>query len=135
MTIPSPMKPVDISARPFGYWPEIVLALPRSPSTNGLFFNSSGGGRSMTAGYRAWTKEAGWCVRIARPKPIKGRVSVQILVEDIGKSDLDNHCKAVCDLLVKHALIENDSREILRKVEMEWSSEIEGCRVTVRSCV
>lgn len=27
------------------------------------------------------------------------------------------------------------TRQILRKVEMEWSSEVEGCRVTVRACV
>ncbi len=130
--IKSPMKPVDTSNPPFALPPEIVLDLPKPPSTNGLFFNSSGGGRARTAEYRSWLTEAGWAVRIQRQKNIKGPVKIGIAIEDAGKGDLDNFCKATCDLLVKHGLIEGDDRSIVRLIGMEWSTSVTGCRVIVR---
>lgn len=148
MMVISPMQLVDTSAQPFGLPAEIVATLPMPPSVNELFFNVSPAqraaamvkgkslpGRLKSAKYAAWINHAGWELKAARQQPIHGPVAVSYLVPDKGGCDLGNLEKATTDLLVRHGLIDGDGRKVVRKIAMEWSSEVDGCRVTVRACV
>lgn len=110
----------------------ISVSLPRPPSTNNLFANVRGRGRVKTSEYRSWRTEAGWMLKMQHAQPIKGPVSLGYQVEDKGKGDLGNLEKAITDLLVSHNMIEGDSREVVRRITMEWAN-IEGVRVTVQS--
>ncbi len=65
-----------------------------------------------------------------RPKPIRGPVAIDYLVEDKGEIDIGNLEKAITDLLVAHGMIEGDGREVVRRIAMEWAN-VEGVRVTV----
>lgn len=92
-----------------------TVRLPVPPSTNALFvaFKQRGGiERAKTKEYKAWITAAGLMLNVQRPKPIKGRVQLWIHVPRNNRRDLDNHLKALLDLLVGHSLIEDD-----RKVE------------------
>lgn len=137
----------DITSPPFALPAEIVVTLPMPPSVNELFFNVSAAqraaatvqgrslpGRLKSEKYRSWLNHAGWELKAARQQPIHGPVEVAYLVPDKGGCDLGNLEKATTDLLVKHRLIDGDGRKIVRKIQMEWSSEVEGCRITVRAC-
>jgi Holliday junction resolvase RusA-like endonuclease len=123
--------------------------LPLSPSTNSLFrawtpaerargqhIRSDGilkAGRPRTKGYMTWLNAAGWDLQRQKPRKITGPVSLEILVHEKSKADLSNHVKALEDLLVRHQVIEDDSKEIVRAIYTAWSSDIpNGCRVTVR---
>lgn len=88
----------------------ITLRLPAPPSANALFSNVPGKGRVKTAAYRSWLNVAGWDVVQQRQSPIKGEVALDILCEKRKgrRPDLGNMDKAIEDLLVKHALIEDD---------------------------
>lgn len=67
-----------------------------------------------------------------KAKAIKGPVSIDYQVEDAGRFDLPNVEKALTDLLVTHGMIEGDGRDVVRKISMEWASDVSGCRVTVK---
>lgn len=86
----------------------ITLILPLCPSTNELFANVPKVGRVKTGRYRTWLQAAGWSVNAARLKPIKGAVAVTIALPIAMPGDIDNRAKGALDLLVRHALIEDD---------------------------
>lgn len=147
MTIPSPMQIISTADRPFGLPADIEIHLPMPPSVNELFFNVSAvqrtaatakgrslPGRLKSEKYRSWLNHAGWELKAARQQAIHGPVAIAYLVSDRGRCDIGNLEKATTDLLVRHGLIDGDGRKIVRKIAMEWSSEVEGCRVTVRAC-
>jgi Holliday junction resolvase RusA-like endonuclease len=110
----------------------IVLDLPKPPSVNALFFNKAGKGRVRTSLYNDWRTNAGWILRMQKQQPINGPVSVSYALCDEGKGDLGNLEKAVTDLLVSHRMIDGDSRDVVRRITLEWSSQITGCRVTIK---
>lgn len=123
----------------------IVLDLPVPTSLNALFSNVSPlqraaaaargktlPGRLKTKEYKSWLKEAGWLTLAARQAPLMGAVEVTYTLPDKGSFDLGNTEKATSDLLVRHGLIENDSRKIIRKITLEWSTKITLMRVTVQ---
>ena len=92
-----------------------TVRLPVPPSTNALFvtFRDRGGiRRAKTKEYLSWITAAGFMLNTQRPKPIKGRIEVEIMVKRNNRRDLDNFLKAILDLLVGHSLIEDD-----RKIE------------------
>jgi Holliday junction resolvase RusA-like endonuclease len=110
----------------------IVLDLPTPPATNNLFFNRPGGkGRARSQEYFAWQVMAGQHIQIARQKPLDGPVCVSIIAQENGRRDLDGYAKPLLDILVRHRLIPDDRNKIVRKIEMGWSPDIEGVRVTV----
>lgn len=100
------------------------------PSTNGLFFNRSGGGRGLTAAYRKWRTDAGWELKEQRPKQIKGRVSINLWLED-GHGDADNRLKSCLDLLVLHGVIEGDSCKHVRSITVAWDENQKGATVLI----
>jgi Holliday junction resolvase RusA-like endonuclease len=108
----------------------IVLRAP--PSLNHLFANKKTGGRFATEAYEAWRVEAGWLIKQARLKPIKGQVKITLAVEDRGRRDLSNAgLKSIEDLLVTHGLIEGDDRRYVRGITLGWSEEVKGVAVLV----
>lgn len=109
----------------------IVLDLPKPPTTNNLYFNVPGRGRSKTKLYRTWKHNAGWEIQIRQPGKIKGQVNIDIAVTDKARGDCANREKAVVDLLVTHGVIEGDSKRYVRSVMTRWAGDVEGVRVTV----
>jgi Holliday junction resolvase RusA-like endonuclease len=112
-----------------------TVRLPVPPSTNALFvtFKQRGGiERAKTKEYKAWIEAAGWALNVQRPQPIKGRVTVRIAVPKNNRRDLDNHLKAVLDLLVGHSLIEDDRK--IDNLQIWWHAQPEPeAHVTVEA--
>ncbi len=109
--------------------------LPRPPSTNTLYRNVTHDervrawrlgnklpGRLKTERYRTWLNAAGWHVKAARLVPLKGNIKIDILVarKDKRRRDLDNLVKPTQDLLVKHAIIEDDS--LIDELHIAWTT-------------
>jgi Holliday junction resolvase RusA-like endonuclease len=116
---------------PFHMPSELVIALPRPPSVNGLFPGK--GRRHRSAEYEAWIKEAGYALNLQRPPKVAGRVSILIEIEEPkGLADCANYEKATVDLLVSHKIIQGDDRRYVRSNTQTWA-DVEGCRVTIRS--
>lgn len=111
----------------------ITFTLPIPPSVNNLYVNSSRG-RFRSQKYDEWIHEAGWEIKRQHPPRIKGPVKLSFEFEEPKTkrpADVSNLIKAPEDLIVKHGIIEADHNGIVRKVSAEWSSEIEGMRVTI----
>lgn len=103
------------------------------PSTNNLYINVKRG-RIRSQQYEDWIQWAGVDYMRQRPKQIKGPVNITIEVQEPKRhSDIDNRAKAPLDFLVKTGVIEADDQTIVRKLNLAWSDEIEGCRVTIES--
>jgi Holliday junction resolvase RusA-like endonuclease len=99
----------------------IRLELPRPPSANNLYRNVPGKGRVRSSEYRRWQQQAGWMLQVAQPGRITGAVAVHYLIPnaaDRRRRDIDNLAKPLNDLLVKHGVIEDDSR--VRAVTLEY---------------
>lgn len=110
----------------------VVLILPIPPTTNNLFAGLKH--RYRTKEYEAWITQAGYAINRQNVSHIEGRVSVFLeITEPKTKraTDLDNRCKPILDILVKHGIIEGDSQHYVREIRMAWNAEIEGCRVTI----
>lgn len=110
-----------------------AFTLPFPPSANNLFVNSKHG-RYRSPRYNTWIEEAG--VEILRQRPLKYRGPVNLSYEfqdrrDNRKRDLGNLEKATTDLLVLHGIIEADDGSIVRKINLSWSLEVEGVRITI----
>lgn len=110
----------------------ITLNLPKPPSVNTLFSNAPGRGRVKTPAYRAWLEEAGWALLSQKPAHVTGPVCLDYLIHDSGRADLGNLEKGLTDLLVSHEIIEDDNRSIVRRITLEWSPHVVGCRVHIR---
>lgn len=108
----------------------ITLRLPAPPSTNALYANVPGKGRVKTLAYRSWLNAAGWDVAQQRQEPIKGEIAIDILCEKRQgrRPDLGNMDKAIEDLLVRHALIEDDSKVVDLRLRF---APVSGVVVTV----
>lgn len=106
-----------------------TVKLPVPPSTNALFvtFNNGRGiERAKTKLYKAWIEAAAWELNTQRPQPIKGRVDLEIWVPRNNRRDLDNHLKALLDLLVGHSLIEDDRKVEALSIQWHEWEEYEG---------
>lgn len=104
-----------------------TIRLPVPPSTNALFttfHNGRGIERAKTKAYKAWITAAGWAINTQRPKPIKGRVNVWVGIPRNNRRDLDNHLKAIFDLLVGMSLIEDDRK--IERIAAVWHNEPEA---------
>lgn len=113
----------------------ITLTLPFPPSVNNLFINA-GRKRIRSPGYRAWADEAGYQLNTQHPRTIKGPVTLRYEFQegqDNRRRDIDNLAKPVNDLLVTHGVIEADDNRIVRAIDLRWSREVVGVRVTVEA--
>jgi crossover junction endodeoxyribonuclease RusA len=109
------------------------VLLPFPPGLNNLFSNVPRVGRVPTKRYKAWQEEAGWFIK-QHPdlRPVAGDVEVLMFFgrPDKRKRDLDGLMKAPLDLLVKHGLIEDDSR--VQRLTVAWSEQTKNaCLVIV----
>ena len=112
---------------------EVVLTLPRPPTTNNLFTGVRK--RIDSPRYASWKREAGWELLRQRPPRIRGPVAVLIevsLSESNDTWDLCNREKATMDLLVTQGVIQGDNRPFVREFAMRWNDAVSGVRVTVR---
>lgn len=110
---------------------EVKFVLPLPPSTNNLFINLPGRGRCISGEYQRWRDAADAAMRGMRmPKDGRGPWFITITVEDKGRRDIDNFAKAVLDHLVRHAIIEDDSRKFVRKLTVQFG-DITGCEVEI----
>ena len=106
--------------------PRFEINLPMPPSVNSLYRNVRGKGRVKTRRYCTWLNSAGWHIKDQRPKPLKGKVIIKAVLQvpegfKKKQADASNFLKAIEDLLVEHELIEDDSWQIVRQVDAEWS--------------
>lgn len=109
---------------------QVIIELPLPPSVNGLFKNAKKG-RRRTDRYNAWRDEAGWTLIIQKPQRISGPVQLLIEVSTKARGDTANYEKATTDLLVKHRIIEDDNRKIVKGTSLVQSPGIKGVRITI----
>lgn len=110
----------------------MIYDLPLPISTNALYFNLPNGGRSKTARYKAWVHDAAMILLCQKARPVAGPVRIHIQVSEKSKCDIDNAAKCVLDALVARGVIEDDRKKFVRGVSLEWSTETEGMRVTIK---
>lgn len=100
-----------------------IEGLPLPPSANNMFVNLRRG-RRKSQRYIDWEYMAGYALNTLKPKhTIMGRVRVTYTFGEKGcraDSDLGNLEKAVSDLLVKHRVIQDDSKPYVRKIVLQW---------------
>ena len=108
-----------------------LLFLPMPPSTNHLYANVSGKGRRKTKRYADWITDSGWLLQRQRPLKFRGSVVLDLTCprHDEKRRDVSNFIKAVEDLLVRHGVIEDDSR--VWEVRARWGSKHAVCEVRV----
>jgi Holliday junction resolvase RusA-like endonuclease len=104
------------------------------PSTNRLFFNRPGKGRTKTLSYRDWRASEGWGLIAQKISPVPGPIVLRLRLPDRpGRSpDIDNVLKAIIDLLVSQRIIEADDKRILRALSVEWDKGITCIQVSIR---
>jgi crossover junction endodeoxyribonuclease RusA len=112
--------------------PVVTLTLPYPPSQNHIWK------RGRTGMYRAprymsWLTAAGYALSAQHPGCIRGdyRIKITLGRPDKRRRDLDNTEKVVSDLLVRHGVIEDDSKAV--QISLAWSDRIEGCRVSLKA--
>jgi crossover junction endodeoxyribonuclease RusA len=107
------------------------VLLPFPPGLNNLFSNVPRVGRVPTKRYKAWQQEAAYGLLQQHVGHVAGDVDIEVLLgrPDKRKRDLDGLAKAPLDFLVKHGVIEDDSR--VQKLTLEWSADTNACLVIV----
>lgn len=110
------------------------IILPFPPSVNGMYKNVPGKGRVKSDGYKAWTTEALWGLKIQGVKPVAGEVSIWIGLVAPSKHAMDcsNRIKSVEDILVKGGIIPDDSNKHVRRVSAEWLASGDPCVVLIQ---
>ncbi len=121
-------------ARGDKHWPGSMLRyeLPYPPTTNNLFTNAVKG-RVKSLRYRKWLTVAGQNIMAQGRRRINGQVSLSIAVTkpDNRKRDLSNLIKAVEDMLVSMAVIEDDS--LIQRISIQWDAGLQAeCVVLVQ---
>lgn len=108
--------------------------LPAPPSTNNLFLTLRGGRRRVIAPkYRAWRVEADEC--LAKHEPIvtiNDPVSIELLLDERNRMDLDNTLKAPIDALVRAGVIPTDKPKHVRRIAVAMGAAAGGCIVSVK---
>jgi len=109
----------------------MIFNLPLPPSVNQLYFNRKGG-RAKTKLYEDWITVARDALRKQKAIPIFGQVSIEYVISEKSRCDLGNHEKALTDLLVTHGILEDDSKDHVRRISLEWSPDVSGVHVRIR---
>lgn len=109
--------------------PTITLQTP--PSINALW-RSNRGRVHKSYRYAAWQKSAGWDLKLQRPGRVPGPVKITVAVGRASRRriDLDNICaKAILDLLVRHGVLEDDSK--VTSLAARWDDAVSAGMVKV----
>lgn len=112
-----------------------TLQIPLPPSVNALYANVAGRGRVKTARYRTWINAAGWDVSAQRPEPVPGHIAVTYRIPwptDKRRRDIGNLEKAISDLLVKHQLIDDDSKIVDLRIAYGVANNEGKAEVTIQ---
>lgn len=113
----------------------IVLDLPAPPSVNRTRIVNWAAQRSLSQ----WKRQADSAVLLCRSKQraagqliksIAGPFEIHVTVG--GRMDIDNGLKPLIDYLRQIEAIENDDPRHMRRLVVDWSPDIKGCRVTIR---
>jgi crossover junction endodeoxyribonuclease RusA len=111
----------------------IRYSLPYPPTTNNLFRNA-GSRRVKTERYSSWLIAAGNQMYVQGRKRISGPVSLSIALRkpDKRKRDISNTIKAVEDLLVSMAVIDDDS--LVQRLSVAWDQNMaDECVVLIQA--
>lgn len=107
-----------------------MLFVSPPPSVNSLFVWASAQKRVPTREYVAWKKAAALELMAQRARPFCGSISINILVPNNPRRDLDNHAKPILDLLVKSEIIDGDSWKTVKSITLRWWNDTRvGIRV------
>jgi Holliday junction resolvase RusA-like endonuclease len=104
-------------------WLLFSCEVPNPPSVNNLFVNNRKGGRYPSSQYKNWKRSAYGALALTGrgPKLIADPVEIVFKVGSKSRADLDNHAKALIDLLVQTGHLLNDDRRIVRRIVLEWT--------------
>lgn len=108
----------------------IRIAISFPPSTNNLFA-TLGRRRVTSKEYSAWREANGWEIQVQKPGSIKGRVRLDIKLEEGRRQDASNCIKAIEDLLVTNGVIEGDGPKHVRDVRARFDSSVSGALVEI----
>jgi Holliday junction resolvase RusA-like endonuclease len=112
---------------------QITLDLPIPPSVNALRRVDW----ANNAKRQRYYLHADLHISAYGPKPAPVRIicrpfEVTIQIPEQGpRIDLDNHCKCLLDYLVSREFIPDDNRARLRRLVVEFSQQIQACRVLI----
>lgn len=89
------------------------------PTTNSLYANVAGRGRIKTDRYRVWRNAAGWELKRYHNQRWTEPVFLTIAIGGLRRNaDISNRIKALEDLLVEHGIIQGDTIEHVRGVNV-----------------
>lgn len=116
----------------------IRFEVARPPSVNNLYPTGKNGRRFLSPRYKKWRDEAMAEIMVQRIKQLSAiseiknayKLRVEISDQPHPRPDLDNCAKAINDLIVKMALVEDDS--LCDAVELCWHNQSVGrCTIIV----
>jgi Holliday junction resolvase RusA-like endonuclease len=81
--------------------------------------------------YERWLSSAEASLWMTKFHPIAGPVHITITIADEGRVDLGNHEKILIDFCVKHKMIADDKRSIVRKIVLQWGQPGTGALVEI----
>lgn len=86
------------------------VTLPLPPSANRLFANVPGKGRVKTRAYKLWRKNAVLSIfaQARADRRLSGAVSIDIVLPEMCRLDIDNAIKPILDALVASQRIDDD---------------------------
>ena len=111
------------------------IRLPFPVSVNDMYANNkrgSGRGRYPTKEYEQWRADATIMLYQQKVRPMLGRCTIHIDLDDRRQGDCDNRVKPILDALVKHGILGGDSKKYVRRVSVGWE-KIDGCRVALEA--
>ena len=119
-----------------------AYTIPVPPGVNELYANRKTYkrgkgrqfGRTLTEKHAAWRKECGQMLMIQRAKPITGRVSIDVYIDENALSDsadIDGRIKAAIDALVHFEIIGGDSKRFVRDAAAHWGIVSDGCQIVI----
>lgn len=83
------------------------LDLPVPPSLNNAY-STVGGRRVAGKTLKAWKEAAGWELKNQPRQSFAGKFRIELQLPANMRGDIDNRCKAACDLLTEHRVIPDD---------------------------
>jgi crossover junction endodeoxyribonuclease RusA len=113
----------------------MILVLPIPPSTNKLYANLEKGGRTKTAKYKAWLKQADQYLLAQKRGLIKvsGALEIKVMLPSSMRGDCSNRIKAAEDYLVSREITPDDRHNVKVSAERDATVEPGTCRIMVEA--